>query len=53
MRPAFLFRLLSEDEARLVVRIIVWAVALAMAWPLLDRLTALAAAWVHIASSPL
>jgi hypothetical protein len=46
-------RRLTDAEARLVVRVCVWAVVLVMLWPLLDRLTALVSAWLHLATDPL
>ena len=48
-----LIRPLTDDEARLAVRLVIWAVVIVMVWPLVDQLSALLAIWVRAATDPL
>lgn len=48
-----LLRRLTDAEARLLVRVVVWASILVMVWPLLNQVLTLLAAWTHTATDPL
>ena len=51
--PRWFTRLLSEDEARLVVRVIIWAVIVVMVWPLVNQVSGLLTIFAADLTDPL